>query len=89
MFLPPNLQEEGVQANKHIREELNNRHIRLSKIDDFLLFSANLLGPFFFCCWSKKDKLQLLYSTSEDRINNELDIVKIMKRVRNTNILLK
>lgn len=76
LFLKPDLQKEGgVRPNKYLgatpygKDHLSHRHIRISFLDDCLLFLANLLrGSFescgcdlstiFCCCWSKKDKLQ-------------------------------
>ena len=55
-----------------------------------MLFLANLMGRFFICdgCWRKREKLQLMYEESAERIDAELDIVKMLRDLRNFKILL-
>lgn len=56
-----------------------------------MLFFSNILGAFscFNSCSKKNSKLTKLYKKAENRINKELDIVKILTNVRNLKILLK
>ena len=55
-----------------------------------MLYFSNILGCFCSkCCFPKRDKLQTLYSEGEDKINRELDIVKILKTLRDIKIFLK
>ena len=41
------------------------------------------------CMFKKRDKFLSLYEKGQDRIDTELDIVKIMKSLRNMKILMK
>ena len=59
-------------------------------IDNIRLYFANLLGPMCStCCFPKRDKFKKLYEEGEDKIESELNIVKIMKTLRDMKILLK
>lgn len=67
-----------------------HRHISISMHDSCCLFCSNKLGWLFpSCCWQNHDKLSKLYRTSEDRIETELDIIKVMRNIRMQRILLK
>ena len=47
------------------------------------------MGVLFPCrSWSKKKKLQKLYEIGAERIDNELDIVKLMNSLRNLKIVV-
>ena len=58
-----------------------------------MLFLTNIFSPYFgdstCSCWKKKEKYLKLYDEGADRIERELDLRKLMKNVRNTNILMK
>ena len=41
------------------------------------------------CCWSKKEKITKLFDISEHRLESALDLVKLVKNMRNQRILLK
>jgi hypothetical protein len=61
----------------------------MSVKDSFYLFLSNKLGALFPCrSWSKKKKLQKLYEVGAERIDNELDIVKLMNSLRNLKIVI-
>ena len=48
------------------------------------------MGCFFpSCCWSKKVKLQRLFERSDERIQNELDLIKVVRNMKSFKILLK
>ena len=67
-----------------------HRHISISTKDSCCLFISNKLDCFFpTCCWSKREKLTKLFETSEDRIEAELDLIKVMRNIRSQKILLK
>lgn len=58
--------------------------------DQIALYTANRLGCLFPCiCWKKRDKLQRLYTFSEDRIQKELDLIKVVRNMKSFKILLK
>ena len=81
---------EGVSKNV-LKDSETHRIIELSPCDNFLLFFSNLLGSFSCCarCWSKNDKLTKMYEEASDRIDAELDIVKLLRNIRNSKILLE
>lgn len=62
----------------------------MSFCDSAALFLANHLGCLsFLMCWRKREKLQKLFEQSQKRIDDELDIVKVIKNIRVFKILLK
>lgn len=40
-------------------------------------------------CWKKREKLQTLHDEAVDRIENDLDLIKVVRNMRNFKILLK
>ena len=51
---------------------------------------ANVLGP--LClekCFKNKKKLVRMYKKSEDKIDTELDVTKLMKTIRDMKIIIK
>ena len=51
---------------------------------------ARILGCFFpKSCFSRRDMFLKLYERGQDRIDTELDVVKMMKSLRDIKILLK
>lgn len=85
-----------MKKNKgEINERLDNeialhREISIKPSDRTLLYLANKMGPVFPCKkWRKKYKLQKMYQVGESRIESEMNIVKIMKNLRNIKIIMK
>ena len=67
-----------------------HRHINLSSKDNICLYLANQLGCLFPCiCWSKREKLQRLYEKSNERIDKELDLIKVVKNMKSFRVFLK
>lgn len=62
----------------------------MSTFDNILLYLSNQLGCLFPCiCWSKREKLNRLYEKSNDRIDKELDLVKVVKNMKSFRVFLK
>ena len=104
LFLEENDPDENKLKSKHLNPEnfpvdltqerkselSNHRHINLRIIDQVALYFANLMGVCFPCiCWSKKEKLQRLFERSDDRIQKELDLIKVVRNMKSFKILLK
>lgn len=71
-------------------EHMKNRPIVLSFFDDVLLFFSRLLGSAACCCcWNKRKKLEKMYEVVEERIIKELDVVKLLKSVKDSKLALK
>lgn len=84
-ILDPSLFPEGKRE-----AYLKHRHINISMKDSCCLFISNKLGCLFpSFCWSKRDKLTKVFKTSADRIETELDVIKVMRSIRRQRILLK
>lgn len=67
-----------------------HKPIKIRLKDSFCLYISNRLG----CCfpsslWVKKNKFQKLMSQTRQKLNKDLNIVKIVKNLRNLNILSK
>ena len=63
---------------------------RLGAQDKCCLLTSTALGRCFpGCCWPKYRKLRRLYGEGMERIDRELDIVKIIKTLRMAKIFLK
>ena len=59
--------------------------------DNLCLFFSNILGK-LFCfgyCWENQSKIERLFERSADKMDGDLDIVKITRNMRNFKILLK
>ena len=78
-------------ATKSQKVELNkHKYIEIKLIDNVMLYFSRVLGVFCSkCCFPKKEKFQKLYDIGEDKLSTELDIVKILKTLRDMKILLK
>ena len=64
--------------------------MNISIRDSSLLYLSNKLGKWFpFKNWEKRQKLTKLYNVGIERIENELNIVKLLNTHRNFKILLK
>lgn len=73
------------------RKEIGkHRLIRLSNGDKFLLFIMHNF-PFFSRCikWDKKDKLLRMYRDGIDRIEKDLNLVRLVKNLKRIHILMK
>lgn len=74
---------------KEIIEEISKHwYIDIKNIDWIrTYFSRVLCWP--KCCFKRREKFLKLYNKGQDRIDAELDIVKIMKNLRNIKILMR
>ena len=79
------------EINEKLDGEISlHREIRIKQRDSVRLYLANRMGKAFPCKkWKNKGKLQKLYRTGEDRIESEMNIIKIMNTIRNIKIILK
>ena len=68
----------------------NHRVMRMKSSDKVKLYLANKLGWLFRPgLWDKKEKFQKMYQTTQDRLETELNIVKIIRSLRDIKILMK
>lgn len=93
MFKPtedPKFDKRVAKLDKNLQKELNNhRSIKLTLKDEICLFFSEQIGSLFFCKFKKKDKLQKLYQIGSEKIESSLDMVKIIRNLRNLEILFK
>ena len=70
---------------------MKHHKINLQGRDIAKLFLTNTFGRPICCLksWKKYNKLTKLYKIGEERIEKELDIIKIMNTIRNVKIILK
>lgn len=71
-----------------------HRAINLKFMNSFWLFWQHTLCGTNFCCTREKNltksmKLYHLYMDGKNRVNNELDIVKILSKLRTHDIAIK
>lgn len=67
-----------------------HRKIRVRTFDNFSLFMANFLGCLCpISKWPKIEKYRKIYDETTDRIETELNIVKIIKNLKDIKILMK
>ena len=68
-----------------------HRVINLKKSDKCCLYLQNLMGPCFICriCWKNRSKLNKLFEKTQERLDIELDIVKLIRNIRNSKYLLQ
>ena len=81
---------------KHIKKALekklqnsftNHRFIKFNLSQRFWLLFLENIGQYFTCCLDlSQNKLYRLYSKGVDQIEKELDIVKILRGLRNVKI---
>lgn len=77
------------------RNFLNNREIRVSTTDSALLFFFNRCWPYktkscinrsvCYCCpftWKKKRELLKLYTTGQEKIEGDTDIINFVKSLK-------
>mmetsp|Transcript_9208 Transcript_9208/g.15487 ORF Transcript_9208/g.15487 Transcript_9208/m.15487 type:complete len:175 (+) Transcript_9208:410-934(+) len=74
-----------------VAELKSHQEIRLKFKDSLRLFLARFVSKRIFMnfCWRKKDKLINLYEQSVERIESELDVIKIIKGLKDLKILMK
>lgn len=86
----PNIKEEF----KHLCQ--NNREVRISPLDSCLIFFFTNLWSFdiqssmnrfvcYFCCcatWNKKRELIKLYEHGKQKIEEDIDIIKLIKSIK-------
>jgi len=75
-----------------VKKEIDkHRKIRVRLIDSIRLYFAN--SRFGCCCkpktWKNVNKFKKLYRIGENRIEKELNIVKIMKNIKDIKICLR
>lgn len=68
-----------------VQKELDIHHpIKLYPKDNFCLYLSNRLGMLFpSFCWPKRKQFQKLYKITKDRMEKQLNIIKLIKNVRN------
>ena len=67
------------------------RIIDFSNYDSVCLYYAQLLGK-YFCfgmCWSKINKMKKTFNVGYERLNEEMDLIQIIKTIRDLKVLLK
>ena len=76
---------------KEVHMELKkNRFIKLNWLNNLKLFLLNNLNICSYCrILPRKHKLKKLYNEGQDKINYELNILKIIKNIKNMKILIK
>lgn len=74
-----------------VQQEIEKHRVpRLTRKDKICLLISTIMGSCFpKMCWSKHKKLVKFYNEGETRIENELNIVKIIKTLRMVRIFLK
>jgi hypothetical protein len=95
------LQPKEIEVDKHFvkvkkksrrvsKELAKHKEIRVRMADNVLLFLQNRLGCLFPSrLWSKSDKLAKLFEEGADRLDTNLNLVKIIKNLRNMRCLMK
>ena len=83
---------DGYDSPDRIKKEIDkHRKIRVRLVDSLKLFWAN--SRFGCCCspklWKNVHKFKKLYRVGENRIEKELNIVKIMKNIKDIKICLR
>lgn len=72
---------------------MNKHHlIRVKPCDNIKLFCSNICFFHIFCfkcCWKKGEKFRKLYESGEERLELQLDLVKMMHNMKKLKILLK
>jgi len=77
-------------ADTHVKKEVAKHHpIRIRPRDSAMLFVSNIWN----CCvpkrvWPKKEKYKSMYKKVEEKLEDMLDITKIIKNITNSKIML-
>ena len=67
-----------------------HRAIKLHYKDNICLYISNILGCLFpSLLWPNKKKFQKMYMLTKKKLNKELNIIKLIKNLRNQKILAK
>ena len=69
-----------------IKRQKKLRLINLSCLDYTLLYFQPILSK---CCWSKYSKMEMLYKIGNKRVQSEMDIIKIVRKIRNFDVIIK
>ena len=79
------------KKSRRVSKELaKHKEIRVRISDNVLLYLQNSLGCLFPSrLWSKSEKLAKLYEEGADRLDTNLNVVKIFKNLRNMRCLMK
>jgi hypothetical protein len=86
------LESNPIISSRLRKELMIHRKIQIGTFDKVLLFFSQLLGPlspFVFVCWSKHRKLLHLYKEAQEKVDAQLNVVKIIKNLGSLKILLK
>ena len=78
---------------KSLKHEFKkHRFIYLSNLDNFLLFIHNIFGFILckrVCIWSKRDKLMKLYKRSKIHLEQDFNVLKIVKTLKLLKVAMK
>ena len=88
-FIDMNKMPESLRNNKE--SGINyHRIISLKRKDKICFYLSHTLGQFFCCkcCWKNNIKINKLFSETNKRLLTELDIVKLIRNIRSSKILL-
>ena len=76
-----------------LKQELKkHRVIQLNLKDKLCYYLHNQLGNLFLCgrcCWGNRKQMTRLIDEAQDRLDGELNIIKIIQSLRNMKVLLK
>ena len=74
-----------------MRKEIEKHHIiRVNNFDSLRLFFNNVcFGLCCKMCFSKVDKFSKLYEKGEERIEKQLDVIKLIHNLQKIKILMK
>ena len=73
-----------------MQEIMKHHIIRISQLDNIKLFLSNLFSFLCCnCCWKKKEKLQSLYEQTQEKVDAQLDVMKLIQNLAKLKIILK
>ena len=79
----------SVDDNCLKQEIKKHKVIKISFLDNLYLYVTKALGcDCFDKIWSKRKKLTKLYEKGQDKLETQLNILKIIKSLRNLKILM-
>ena len=85
-----NLNSVKKKSKKVLKELEKHKEIRIRVCDNVLLYFQNMFGCLFPSrLWSKSFKFAKLFEEGADRLDTNLDIVKIIRNLRNMRCLMK
>ena len=95
MFAPAKEKEKNFKTHFHVGKkmklELSKHHsIILAPLDKFRLFVAQNID-IFFCksCWKRKNKFMKFYEEGVAKIENDLNVFKLLSNVRTMKVMLQ